>query len=233
VPARNQKTLIVLALVILAVTLVVVVFDKPPAPPPVIILPPGPLAVKTGRVPDRWIPRNWTWLQRACQFVFGPLRQTGFNVQFLASSETVASIVKGNSLGQPQAQSDDLAFWILPHETLPPGEGAATIVAAPMVTTLEQHEAMVGISGSFVNYSARLIARLEKKSADLSAQLVVTSAGQTNFIAAARAQIPYGQALLVLDARQPELATNRMEIVITVDEYDAKGNKVHGTAAGK
>jgi hypothetical protein len=76
------------------------------------------------------------------------------------------------------------------------------------------------------DYRAELFSRLEKETVDLSTRLIVTSAGQTNFLAAVRAQLLYGNALFLLDMRQPESAGNRIGILITADEYDAKGNKV-------
>jgi hypothetical protein len=89
---RNQKWLILLILVLLGGILPFFIIDKPPALPAVMILPTAPLAVTSGRLPDRWMPAKWLWLQRACQFVFGPPKQVGFNVQFMETSETAAAI---------------------------------------------------------------------------------------------------------------------------------------------
>jgi hypothetical protein len=219
---RNQKWPIVLILALLSGILLFVVFDRPPALPPVIILPPTPLAVKSGRLPERWIPTKWIWLFRACQFVLGPPRQVGFNIECIEASETVASIVAQNSLASPQAQSNGVAFWMLPDGTLRQPRSVATIMSRIRVSTSDQGEASV-VSG---DYRADLFARLEKETVDLSTRLIVSSAGQTNFVAAVRAQLPYGNALLVLDVRQAESATNRFEFLITADEYDAKGNKI-------
>src|SRR5580700_10250467 len=102
----KRKRLIVLALALLGGTLLCFLIDKPPVLPAVTILPPGPLVVKSGRVPDRWIPAKWGWLHRVCQFFLGAPKQIGFNVQCIETSGTVASIVALNSLGQPQAQSN-------------------------------------------------------------------------------------------------------------------------------
>src|SRR5580658_5870044 len=122
-----KKWIVALVLVLLVGILLFVCLDRPSALPPVTILPSTPLAVKSGRWPDRWIPANWGWLHRACQFVFGHPRQVGINAQIIEDSETVASIVAQNSLGPPQAQSNGLAVWILPDSTLKPPRGAATI----------------------------------------------------------------------------------------------------------
>jgi hypothetical protein len=219
---RNQKWLTALILVLLGGILLLVVFDKPPALPALMILPTTPLAVTSNRLPDRWIPAKWIWLQRVWLFVFGPPRQVQFNLQCISSSETVASIVSQNSLGLPQAESKGLAVWMIPDGTLRQRKGASTIMARPRVSTSDQGEARV----IFGDYSADLFARLEKETVDLSTRLIVYSSGQTNFVAAMRAQLPYGQTLFVLDVRQPEVATNRFEFLITADEYDAKGNKI-------
>jgi hypothetical protein len=226
---RNKKRFFALALVLLGATLLFLIFDKPPDLPAVMFLPPGPLAVKSGRVPDRWIPATWGWLHRTCQFFLGAPRQVGFKVQFMETSDTVASIVAQNSLGQPQAESNSVAVWIMPEKSIP--KGIATFVSAARVITADQIEAKVLVSDGVAGHSADLFARLEKETVDLSTRLLVTdSAGQTNFVAAVRAQISYGQALLVLDVRHPESAANRLECVITADEYDAKGNIVQRKA---
>ena len=91
------------------------------------------------------------------------------------------------------------------------------------VLTSDQGQARVSVG----NDSADVFARLEKETVDLSTRIMVCSSGQTNFVAAVRAQLPYGKALFLLDERQPEAATNRFEFLITADEYDAKGNKIH------
>jgi len=210
-----------------------VLLDSTPALPAARILPATPLVVKTGRVPDRWIPAKWTWLRRACQFVLGDPRQVGFDIQFIEASETVASIIAENSLGHPLAESDGLAVWILPGETLRPSKGASTIRSAPRITTADGMQASVIVSSGADFDTADLFARLAKGTVDLSTRLIVVSAGQTNFVGAARAYLPYNKALFLLDMRQPESASNRMEFLITADEYDATGNKVHGKVGGK
>jgi hypothetical protein len=226
-PQRNQKWLIALAVVLLGGMLLFLICATPPAFPAVTILPPGPLVVKSGRAPDRWIPAEWTWLRRACRFVMGPLRQVGFHIQIIESSATVGSIVSQNFLGQPQAESNGLAVWIVPVGSLEPLKGAATSLSAPGITTADGMRATVGTSMGTSGFSADFFPLLEHETVNLSTRLIVTSSGQTNFVAAVHAHLPYGQALFVLDVRQPESATNRYEFLITADKYDAKGNKVH------
>jgi len=68
--ARNQKWLIGLILLLLVAALLVVILDRPPALPTVMILPPSPLAVKTGRVPDWWIPVKWAKGVHLCLWPF-------------------------------------------------------------------------------------------------------------------------------------------------------------------
>jgi hypothetical protein len=227
---RNQKWLIVLVLLLLGGTLIVVVFDRPPALPAVMILPPSPLTVKSGRAPDRWIPANWVWLRRTCLSIFGQPRQVGFDIECIEASETVAAIIAKNSLGQPQAESNGVAIWMLPEATLGQPSGPARIMPRARASTLDREKASLGVG----DYSADLFAGLEKETVDLSTRLMVISSGQTNFTAAARAHLPYGKALLILDVRQPELATNRFEFLITADEIDARGNRIsHAQASGK
>jgi hypothetical protein len=266
----KRKRLIVLVLVLVGGTLLFVIFDKPPVLPAVMILPPGPLVVKSGRVPDRWIPAKWGWLHRVCEFFLGNPRQVGMAVKCIETSERVASIVARLSLGQPQAESNGVCVWILPEGTLRPLQGGSTIssidsrangrssffrpehplpppsrpaasgagsgstmVSMARVITGDQSQAAVSVVDTSAFHSADLYARLAQETVDLSTRLVVTTNGQTNFITAMRAQLPYGQALFVLDVRQPESATNRMGFVITADEYDAKGNIVHRKSGGK
>jgi hypothetical protein len=231
----KRKRLLALALVLLGAALLFLIFDKPPALPAVMFLPPGPLAVKSGRVPERWIPANWGWLHRTCQFFFGPPRWVGIDIQFIEVSDTAASIVAQNSLGPPQAESNGIAVWILPGGKLQQPKDAAINFIMPTMSsrTPDRMDGSVGATMGNTGYIADLFPRLDEEKADLSTRLIVTSAGQTNFLAAVRAQLYYGQALFVLDVRQPKSASNRMEFVITADEYDAKGNMVQKKAAGK
>ena len=214
------------------------VFEKAPVLPTVLVLPSAPLAVKSGRVPDRWIPANWAWLQRACRFLFGPPRRVGYTVSFIVNSEAVDSIVNPNSLGQPLAQSNDLAIWIVPDNLLQRTWSTAALVATsigqPIIDNAEWLSNFRHWSGdNGAGYSATLYSRLEKETADLWVRLAVTSWGQTNCIAAVRAQLPYGKALFILGARQPESESNRFGFLITADESDAKRNKRPRTADGK
>jgi hypothetical protein len=227
--ARNHKWLVGLILLLLVATLLVVIFDRPPALPTVMILPPSPLAVKTGRAPDRWIPAKWVWLRRACLSLFGQPRQVGFNEHFIEFSGTVASIVAQNSLGPPQAQSNGLAIWILSAGTRKRLNGVLSL-GSPSIMTTERTQAQLW----FLGYSAELFPRLEKETVDLSMNVFATSTAQTNSVATVCVQLPYGKALFFLDAQQSETDRHRMGFLITADEYDAKGNIIsHGQASGK
>jgi hypothetical protein len=233
VPARNQKLVFALWLVLLGGITLLVVLLSLPAPPAVIILPPTPLVVKSGRVPDRWIPAGWTWLHRACQFVFGPLKQVDMRTQIIQVSETANSIIALNSLGQPQAESNGLAVWILPDGASTKPKGDTKILAMPRMTTSDGMAGSLGVGTTTGGFSVELFPQLHGKSVDLSVRLTSKLEGQTNFLAAMRAHLPYGQTLVVLDVRQPALKTNRYEFLIVVDEIDAKGNKVHQKAGRK
>jgi len=226
----KRKRLLGLVLVLLVGSVLFVVLDKPPALPAVMILPPGPLAVKSGRVPDRWIPAKWGWLRRACGSVLGYPRQVTCNVQFIETSANVASILAGN---QPQVESNGVAIWFLPDGKLRPLQGAAKILNAARVTSEEQRMASVAVVDKTESHSADLFSRLGKETIDLSTRLIVTTNGQTNFVEGIRAQLPYGHALFVLDVRQPKAATNHMGFVITADEIDPAGNIVQKKGGGK
>jgi len=183
------------------------------------------LAVKSGRIPDRWIPAKWTWLQKACRLFRGAPRQIYYNIQFIESAETVDSIVAQNSLGQPQVESNGLAVWILTSQKLKRSPGAST--DRDLRATLGEGiraDLLIGAATNMLR--AECFARLEKETIDLSTRLTVYSRAQTKFVVAMRAQIPYGKALFVVDSRHPELVTNRTAIWIKADEVDAKGNIV-------
>jgi hypothetical protein len=227
--ARNQKCLVALILVLLGGTLIFVIFSRVPELPEVIILPPTPLAVKGGRAPDRWIPRNWTWLRRSCFLVLGQPKQVSFEIECSAVSEKVSSIIAENSLGPPLAESNGVAVWIVPAGRSWVWGAPSTIMPRAHVVTSDQGQATVGVG----DYKADLFGHLQKLTVDLSTRLIIGSAIQTNFVATARAQLPYGKALFVLDARHPDSATYRFEIFVTADEIDAGGNKVRGKAPGK
>jgi len=229
----KRKRLVLLALAVSGGLFLFFILETPPVLPAVMILPPGPLVVKCGRVPDRWIPARWGWLHRACWFVLGYPSQVTCKLQFVESSGNVASIVARNSLGQPQAESNGVAIWFLPDGKLGPPQDARQILGAARINSEVQQMARGAVVKRAARYSAELFSRLEKETVDLSTRLVVTANGQTNFVASLRGQLPYGQALFVLDVRQPDLATNRMEFMITVDEIDPAGNIVQRKPGGK
>jgi hypothetical protein len=178
-------------------------------------------------VPDRWIPAKWTWLHRACLFVFGRPKQVFFRTQFIEANESVASIAAEHSLGRPQAESSDLAVWILPNAALQHSNGTSTTLGVLQIITAERAQAKAMTGSTTDSYSADLFAGLAKDAVNLSVGLIVTSGGQTNLLATVCAQLPYAQDLFVLDIRHPESTTNRLEFLITADEIDAKGNNLH------
>ncbi len=197
-----------------------------------IILPTTPLAVKSGRLPDRWIPSHWGWLYRACQFVLGAPRQVTFNVQCIGTSETVASVIAQNSLGPPQARSNGLAVWLVPESTLKPPKGFSS--SAWGVNTVDRMKAgnSFGVAnGPVVSYSSEFFPQLEKDNVDFSGRLAVTWPGLTNFVAAVHAQLPYNKTLFCLEVGQPESPGIRTVFLITADEFDAKGNKLQKRSA--
>ena len=138
-----------------------------------------------------------------------------------------------NSLGQPQAESNGVAVWML-RDGLPDWpKGGASILCGSRLETADRIEAMVTDGSDAALFSSDFFPLLGKDIVDLSIRRIVKLTGQTNFVQAVRAQLPYGHALFVLDVRQPESVTNRMGFLITADEYDAKGNKLHEKAVGK
>jgi len=213
----NQKWPILLVLALLAGMLPFVFLDSPPALPAVMILPPTPLVVKSGRVPDRWIPAKWTWLQKACQRVLGPPRVVFLDIQFRELDGTLKSIIAQNFLGQPFSESNGVAVWIVPVRPRPRFK-----LDGPIFTTN-----LTESKWTRFWKTAEVYPRLEEKTIDFSTLLIDASATQTNFVAAIRAQLPYGKELFVLDVRQPEMAANRAAVWIHGDETDAKGNRFH------
>jgi hypothetical protein len=227
---RNRKCLVALVLLLLCAIFLFVLFGKPPALPEVMILPPTVLAVKSGRVPDRWIPAKWVWLRQACRYVLGAPRRVGVQDVWGGDSNTVAAILAQNSLGKPDAEGDGLALWILPGRTLQPLDGPPYhAVSGSVVEDNQQKSGMTHARG----YSMYSFARLDKESVDLWISFAYNSPSQTNSALAVRVQLPHDKALFFLDVRQPELASNRTECLITSDEFDAKGNKIQGSASGR
>jgi hypothetical protein len=193
------------------------------------ILPPTPLAVKSGRVPDRWIPVKWLWLRRACRLLLKAPRQVHLDLEWSNASNTVASVLAQNSLGKPDAEGNGLALWILPGRTLQQPVGAPNYSVSGGIVSDDRQESGMQMG----DYTVDLFARLDKETVDLWSSFIYNTASQSNSALAVRVQLPFDKALLFLDVRQPDLASNRTEIVITADEYDAKGNKIQGKAAGR
>ena len=222
----NRKWLISLVLVLLGVILLVGILGRPPALPPIIFLPPTSLPVKSGRIPDRWIPAKWTWLQQACLFVLGAPKQVRFDLRFFDTVGSLTSIVATNFPGQRLSESNGVASCILPTSVRQRLERDSDVLAGPAIVTAEHSAAGVGIGSASGSFVANVFADLVKETTDLSTQVTITSGTQTNFIAAVRAQLHDGEALFILDSRQPNAVTNRLGIWIEASEIDAKGNKV-------
>jgi hypothetical protein len=225
--SRNRKWLIASALVVSAGTLLFVHLYNPPALPEVMILPPTAFTMKDGRIPDRWIPAKWTWVQKACQRVLGTPRSFNYELSGCEHYETVGSFVALNSLGKPLAESNGVAVWVLPTRKI-----HRVIVFRD--TTVGTPTSDGGYSKRF-SWNASIHARdrmnwrrqlgrnkeirtdffplLHKETNDLWIRLMT----RTNFVIAARVQLPYDCGLLLLDARQPELATDRAEIEIIAE----------------
>jgi hypothetical protein len=222
----NRKWLISLVLVLLGVIVLVVILRRPPALPPIIFLPPTSLPMKSGRIPDRWIPAKWTWLQRACLFVLGPPKQVRFDIRFLNIGGSLTSIVTRDFPGQPLSESNGVATCILPATTRQKLELDSEVLAAPRIVTAEDREAGAGMGMASGSYVANVFAEFRKGTTDLSTRAFITLGTQTNFNAAVRAQLHDSEALFILDARQPNKVTNRVGIWIEASEIDATGNRV-------
>lgn len=230
---RNRRWLIVLTLVFVAgVLLFVAVYRL--RPPAVTYLPPTPLKVKSGRVPDRWIPAKWVWLQRLCRRVFGPPRQVVTTIETMEYFDTVAAIIAKNSLGQPQAETNGVAIWIVPDSFMERDWISGRDVRWEQGRNEERKLTRLTtglILPSFRMYGMESTLRLRKETIELSVRLIVTKEQETNFVAAVRAQLPYGKALLNLDVRQPDSQQYRSELVIAADECDNIGNWFHRSHA--
>jgi hypothetical protein len=219
---RNWRWLIALTLGLLGGIILMVLFATPPAVPEVMILPPSQLPKYSGRVPDRWIPLKWDWLRRTCRFLLGAPRRVGLEAARTYDSNTVASVLASNGLGKPVAEGNGMALWILPGRTLQHPDGPPTHSLSGGVTADNRLRSKLTIGG----YSVNFFERLDKEMADLWISVAYDSASATNFALAVRVQLPLDKALLLLDVRHPEAKFNRTEILITADDYDAKGNKI-------
>jgi len=186
-------------------------------------------------MPDRWIPKKWIWLQRVCLFVFGPPRQVSYYVYLRETSEAVASIGAQYSLGQPGANSNGLAVWILPNSLLPLlKDSKHTIENGCTAADQTETGTATAIGGDIpFGYIVSFFARLGKGTIDLSTRLSGDFKGKETLFANVRAQLAYGQALLVLDDRHGHSPTHCLEIIITANEIDAKGNIVSRKGGGK
>jgi len=222
----NRKWLISLVLVLLGVILLVGILGRPPALPPIIFLPPTSLPVKSGRIPDRWIPAKWTWLQQACLFVLGAPKQVRFDIRFFDTVGSLTSIVATNFPGPRLSESNGVASCILPTSVRQRLERDSDVLAGPAIVAAEHSAAGVGIGSASGSFVANVFADFRKETTDLSTRVIIPSGTPTHFVAAVRAQLHDGEALFILDARQPNAVTNRVGVWIEATEIDAKGSKV-------
>ena len=225
----RKRLLIIAALVLLVIA--VVVLPRHPAPPDVVLLPPVPLVDTQGRIPERWIPARWTWLHRTCRLFFGAPRQMELDITIIDVTNTVARIIADGNLGQPLARSNGVAAWLKPDDTPPRTLVFSTSMSAK-IQTADRTEATMIMLGNQGNYKEDIFPRLNATNIDLSLLCIISSGMATNFAAAARAQLPYGHGLLLVDDKTPELSTNRTELLITAYETDDKGNRISRKQSG-
>jgi hypothetical protein len=200
-------------LVLLGGIFLLVRFDRPPALPEVMILPPTAFTMQEGRIPDRWIPAKWTWLQQKCRLVFGPPKWDVFDIQCPEITNTAAFIIDRNSLGRPDAEGGGMALWILSYWKLirldlhaPRSMGTALYAKDRMKATTQ-----LGWRGDI---RADFFLGRDTGTDDLSIRL----ATPTNSGITVRVQLHRDKALFFMDVRRPELATNRTAIEIWARE---------------
>jgi hypothetical protein len=223
----RRRIFIALIAVLLIGILAAIFLESPPPPPPLVMLPSASWPVKTGRIPDRWIPPKWTWLQKLCSRIRGKSRQVTLDVELIEVSEPVKSVVDKNKLGQPQLESDGVAAWIVSAEKPMQFDGSATI-SKPRVTMADRMQAAMFVGSTTNSSKVEVYVRLKRDSSDLWTRVTFSDGTQTNFLAAVRAQVPWNDALFVIDDREPAAATNRRAFWISPFEVDAAGNRLHG-----
>ena len=213
IATRIRKWFIALSLVLLAGTFLFVFFYKPPALPEVMILPPTAFTIQEGRIPDRWIPAKWTWLQRACRSVFGPPKSVIFNIYCHQIANTAAFFIDRNTLGKPDAEGGGMALWILRVWKL---DRLVYGGRYGMSTSLSADDRMKStmLLGWRAEIRTDFFPRLDKETNDLSIRITPPS----NFGIAVRVQIPHGSGLLFVDVGQPDFATSGTAIEITERE---------------
>ena len=89
------------------------------------------------------------------------------------------------------------------------------------------------VNGLVVEFASEFFPKLEKDDVDFSGRVAVTWPGLTNFVAAVHAQLPYNKTLFCLDVGPSNSSGIRTTFLITADEFDAKGNKIQTSSAGR
>jgi hypothetical protein len=79
-PARRSRAASICAIILLLLAVLSILRLRNPELPPVILLPPG-TAITHNPIPDRWIPRSWGWLWRARDAIFGRRTRVDFHAQ--------------------------------------------------------------------------------------------------------------------------------------------------------
>ena len=238
---NNRRRGILVFLVAFVLCLMVAITTARRAPRQPIMVLPASYQIRQGvsLSPDRWIPPTWRWYWRV-RYRLSRRPRDFRNIQFRPSVfqdvGTPAAVAAKYSLGPPQADSDGLWVWLLPESGLGQLEGSRNLVRGPRAQTANHRPTFTGIGSpaptSFMVYA---LPAISGNAVDLTSRFVV-GAGLpdaqvpqfpvTNFTAALRAQIPWGSAVVLLDATNPLSVTNRYGFLVVLGEVDDKGNKV-------
>jgi len=193
---------------------------------PVVIETPNPLTMKSGRFPDRWIPKTprLNWLRALCQSVLGVPHPVKLEMTVLTQTNTMAELIAGGQLGAPTARGNGVAVWLLPA-TDPPAWEKRAVTAKSSMTTFNRQEIAVTFTDNQigVTFTEEVFPRLRANGVEVWMRLLSQAGPVTNLAMRIHAQMVYGHGVLVVDDRAPAAETNRTAFLIYPVEVDANG----------
>lgn len=242
-PARRSRVARVGAIILLLLAALVILGLRNPELPPVILLPPG-TAITHNPIPDRWIPRSWGWMWRARDSIFGRRTRVNFDAQILRLTEPSLPAWL-EQLPPPALVTNRLRIWNLnpadfQNAMAMMGGNNQNTLSASRITTADGIVASafsgikVPVSGRFadVGFKFEVLPQTHKQKTDVtlnvkwtelldqpaSADPETTNAPptlRTNIWQAARAQIPIGNGLVLMQA--PDTTHPGVVLLLSID----------------
>jgi hypothetical protein len=192
------------AIALIVIGVILNATHRPPTLPPVMLFPPGyRISPQKVPIPDRWIPRSWSWLWRVKERVLGRPKTITIGASVVEFTAPPQEVLSGFTLPEPTFTNlSGFSVWIADdalmaalRERLGISQNGR-VAASPRITTADGMHASLSTGSSVPINGAQtrvgvildLLPRVRRDSTDLTAILTCTEAVANNPTAEGPAQ---------------------------------------------